>query len=80
MELIPMQVRWQIQQQMQVTSKNGRSYFEHKKPSFNSTFTVDWTSPAGVEVVLSLFMGVGNANNTNSSTSGDEQKQRILYL
>ncbi|MBK6450080.1 MAG: choice-of-anchor V domain-containing protein [Saprospiraceae bacterium] len=54
----------------QVTSKNGRSYFEHKKPSFNSTFTVDWTSPAGGSGNVA-FYGVGNANNTNSSTSGD---------
>jgi len=54
----------------QVTSKNSRSYFEHKKASFGSTFTIDWKAPAQGSGAVT-FYGVGNANNTNIGTSGD---------
>lgn len=54
----------------QIISKNNRSYFEHKKASLGSTFTTEWKAPSeGTGAVT--FYGVGNANNTNSGTSGD---------
>lgn len=54
----------------QITSHNSRSYFEHKKSSASSSFTVDWTAPPGGTGSVT-FYGVGNANNTNLGITGD---------
>jgi len=54
----------------QITSHNSRSYFEHRKSSASSSFTVDWTAPPGGTGSVT-FYGVGNANNTNLDITGD---------
>jgi len=62
-----------------VASSNGRQYAEHKGPSSENEFMVEWTAPAVGTGTITLY-SCGNGVNGNESSGGDHAACNQLEL